>query len=80
MTVIIRPRPPKGRFPKGNSRRAKAERAARRLWLDRARQEDAYRYGKLTRWGTGPASSVRRIDPSEWIAPEGVLLTSKSSR
>ena len=80
MTVILRPRPPKGRMPRGDSPKARAERAARRLWFDHAKQEDRYRYGKLTRYGTGPGSPVRNIDPKDWIPPEGMAVTTKSSK
>lgn len=78
MTTIIRLRPPKGRFPRGNSRKARAERAARRRWFDHAKAEDRYRYGKLTRYGRGPASPVRHIDPKDWTPPSGLTLMSSS--
>lgn len=63
---IIKLRPPKGRYPKGNSRKARAERAARKRWSKFDKQENRYRYGKLTRYGDGPASPVRHIDPKDW--------------
>lgn len=73
--MIVRPRPPKGRFPKGNSRKARAERRARIIWYKADRDEATWKYGKL-----GAASPVRRIDPADWSPSESVKLTLRSSR
>ena len=51
-------------------------------WRRRERQEERYRYGKMTNWNrrSSPASGVRRIDPKDWVPPPGVALTIGSSR